>query len=100
MVTYGAMGRKPIGIPSSLFIFKDIHLHGFWIAAWSDTHPEEKKKMLDDLCERIASGEFKEPPVEKISWTNKTKEEELKLAVEKSQQGFSGKKYIFVMEDT
>lgn len=92
------MARQPLKIPAGLFIFSDIHLHGFWMSAWSDKHPEEKQTMVDELFGYIKSGEFKDIPVEETVWRNDTKVEELKEAINRSGQGFGGKKQVFIFE--
>ena len=32
MVTYGGMSMKPVSVPTSLLIFKDLRLRGFWMS--------------------------------------------------------------------
>jgi hypothetical protein len=32
LVTYGGMSMKPVTLPTSLFIFKDLHARGFWLS--------------------------------------------------------------------
>jgi trans-2-enoyl-CoA reductase len=98
VVTYGAMARQPVTLSASALIFKDIHAHGFWVSRWSDKHPEEKKKMVEEIFGLVQAGEFKDVPVEKTLWKDDTKEEELIAAVERSGQGFGGKKQVFVFE--
>lgn len=46
VVTYGAMARKPITMPSSLFIFKDIKLRGFWLSKWLETHSAAERDAM------------------------------------------------------
>ncbi|KAG0132036.1 hypothetical protein HOY82DRAFT_518394 [Tuber indicum] len=99
LVTYGAMSKKPLTLGASLLIFKDLHFHGFWVSRWSDQHPAEKEAMLEEISRYISSGELKDVPMETTVWKRDTKEEELKAAIERSTQGFGGKKQIFVFED-
>ena len=99
VVTYGAMARQPVMLAASALIFKDIHAHGFWVSRWSDQNPAEKKAMVEEIFGYIQKGEFKEVPMEKTVWNNKTKEEDLKAAVAKSGQAFGGKKQVFIFED-
>ena len=30
LVSYGAMSKQPLSLPTSLFIFKNLTAHGFW----------------------------------------------------------------------
>jgi trans-2-enoyl-CoA reductase len=93
------MSKKPFTLGASHFIFQDLHFHGFWAATWSVKHPEEKKAMLDEIFGYMESGKLKDVPFDITVWKWDTKEEELKAAVERSGQGFHGKKQIFVFED-
>ena len=93
------MSKKPLTLGAGLLIFRDLHFHGFWVSRWSDQHPVEKEAMLGEIFRYIASGELKDVPMETTAWKRDTKEEELKAAIERSTQGFSGKKQVFVFED-
>src|SRR5580658_1253288 len=53
IVTYGAMAREPLMIPATPLIFKGLTAKGFWVSNWHQSHPEERKKELAWLCERI-----------------------------------------------
>jgi len=98
IVTYGAMAKKPVTVPASLFIFKDISCHGFWVSVWSDRFPKEKEEMVNEIFELYKSGQFKDVPIEKAVWKDDSEQSELIKAIEKSQAGFGGKKQVFVFE--
>lgn len=54
MVTYGGMSKKPIQVPTSLFIFKNIQLKGFWMSNWIQQNSDvERQKMMDELADLI-----------------------------------------------
>jgi len=56
MVTYGGMSLKPVIIPSSLFIFNDINLKGFWMSQWYESHTlEERINLLNKFIQLIDS---------------------------------------------
>ncbi|KAK6142079.1 hypothetical protein DH2020_012181 [Rehmannia glutinosa] len=60
MVTYGGMSRKPITVPTSAFIFKDLSLRGFWLQKWmSSDKAKECRDMIDYLLSLTRSGELK-----------------------------------------
>jgi len=65
MVTYGAASYRPVQIPSSLLIFNQINLTGFWLPKWLEETPVEKKhqvlqKIVESLslCEYMIFGEL------------------------------------------
>jgi len=50
LVSYGAMSREPVTLPTSLFIFKDLTLRGFWMTRWNEhASSKDREQMLDDL---------------------------------------------------
>lgn len=54
VVTYGAMSRKPITIPSSMLLFRDIRFRGFWLHQWNQEHTlEERQKMFSTLLDMM-----------------------------------------------
>eukprot|EP01111_Echinosteliopsis_oligospora_P014928 TRINITY_DN5748_c0_g1_i1.p1 TRINITY_DN5748_c0_g1~~TRINITY_DN5748_c0_g1_i1.p1 ORF type:complete len:367 (-),score=125.73 TRINITY_DN5748_c0_g1_i1:66-1166(-) len=59
-VTYGAMSKQPVNLPASLFIFKNISSHGFWLSRWVDSHSqEERKQMIEKLSNFVKDGKLK-----------------------------------------
>ena len=46
LVSYGAMSKEPLSLPTSLFIFKNLTCHGFWQSRWYEDASEEKKRGL------------------------------------------------------
>ncbi|KAL2038808.1 hypothetical protein N7G274_008566 [Stereocaulon virgatum] len=100
MVTYGAMSRSPMRIGASMLIFKDLKFKGFWVSRWSDQHPEEKKKTVDEILDLIRRGEFKDMPMVEVPWNWDTKKEELVHAVQGTLEGFRKGKGVFVFGDT
>ena len=68
LVTYGGMAKLPLQLPTASLIFKDIKFSGFWVSKWSDRHPEEKKRTVEEILEWTRRGEFKDVPVQKVDW--------------------------------
>jgi len=54
LVTYGAMSTRPIEIPASTLIFKNIQLRGFWFARWLQEHSvQEKQEMFNTVWDLL-----------------------------------------------
>ncbi|TKA65264.1 hypothetical protein B0A55_10442 [Friedmanniomyces simplex] len=100
MVTYGAMSKKPVSIPTGLLIFKDIHFDGFWVSKWSDANPKEKEVCIREVLSLMRQGKFKDVPMSPVTWNHNTKQEELVDAVQGTLEGFRSGKGIFVFGDT
>jgi trans-2-enoyl-CoA reductase len=60
LVTYGGMSKRPITIPTSLLIFNDIQLRGFWLTKWVQEHSqEERAKAIEELSDLVRQGKLK-----------------------------------------
>ncbi|EAU34711.1 conserved hypothetical protein [Aspergillus terreus NIH2624] len=98
MVTYGAMSKQPVALPSGLLIFKNLVFEGFWVSKWGDKHPQLKENTINDVLELTRAGKFKDIPVEEIKWSWETEGPELAAGVQETMSGFrSGKgllKYV------
>ncbi|KAI9820334.1 MAG: mitochondrial 2-enoyl thioester reductase [Pycnora praestabilis] len=100
LVTYGAMSKQPLMLPTGLLIFKNIVFDGFWVSRWSDANPEEKKRTVEAVLNLTRAGKFRDTPVVEVPWGGETKEEELKEAVQGTLEGFRKGKGVFVFGDT
>ncbi|KAK9481203.1 hypothetical protein V1514DRAFT_323229 [Lipomyces japonicus] len=100
LVSYGGMARKPVTVPVSLLIFKDIHLHGYWLSRWSDAHPDEKETVVNQIFDWINQGKLKHVPVNTWSWTDDLSDDErlqvFKHAVKTYIDGAHGVKQVLV----
>lgn len=94
MVTYGGMSKEPVTIPTSLFIFKNLHCTGFWLNKWFTNRPvEDRESIYHELFEIIRKGAFKEPFHEK--WSFALDETELcTIASRSSNANTSGKRIL------
>lgn len=99
-VTYGAMSKKPLELPASLLIFKNIHFDGFWVSKWAQQNPEEKKKTVDHVLDLTRQGKFKDTPMDEIKWEWDTPGETLIDAVKDTLGGYRKGKSIFVFGKT
>jgi mitochondrial enoyl-[acyl-carrier protein] reductase / trans-2-enoyl-CoA reductase len=46
LVSYGAMSKQPLSLPTSLFIFKNLSSHGFWQSRWYKERSREERENL------------------------------------------------------
>lgn len=54
LVSYGAMAKQPLSLPTSLFIFKNLTSHGFWQTQWySKKSAEERAQLMQTLVNLI-----------------------------------------------
>ncbi|KAK6429967.1 mitochondrial 2-enoyl thioester reductase [Oleoguttula sp. CCFEE 5521] len=100
MVTYGAMSKQPVTLPTPLLIFKNISFDGFWVSKWSDRNPEEKKRCVDEILDLTREGKFKDTPMAPVHWDATTKQDELVNAVQGTLEGYRNGKGIFVFGET
>lgn len=91
MVTYGGMSKRPVTIPTSAFIFKNLKFVGFWMTAWYSRASElDKEKMLSELINMMCETRLR-APVHKFVHFERYKEA---LENTLSSKGSSGFKYI------
>ncbi|KAL2062367.1 hypothetical protein VTL71DRAFT_6633 [Oculimacula yallundae] len=100
LVTYGAMSKQPLMLPTGLLIFKDIKFSGYWVSRWSDKNPVEKKRTVEEVLDLIREGKFKDIPVQELRWDWGTEEAKLKDAVQGTLGGFRAGKGVFVYGET
>jgi mitochondrial enoyl-[acyl-carrier protein] reductase / trans-2-enoyl-CoA reductase len=74
VVSYGAMSKQPITIDTSQFIFRNIHLTGYWHSRWmvqQQHHNNIENKlttdlrltMMNELVDAVLDGKLECPPV-------------------------------------
>lgn len=57
LVSYGAMSKEPLSLPTSLFIFRNLTCHGFWQTRWYDQKTlDERLQMMHTLTGLIREG--------------------------------------------
>ena len=50
MITFGAMSRQPMRVPSGIFSPVPVTLRGFWMTAWhKERSDEERMAMFKEL---------------------------------------------------
>lgn len=100
LVTYGAMSKQPVMLPTGLLIFKDLRFNGFWLSRWANADRNAKKKTVDEILGLIKEGKFRDAPLQEVKWDWDTQDKVLKEAVQGTLTGFRAGKGIFVFGET
>ena len=59
LVNYGAMSGEPCMVSPRSFVFRDITLRGFWLAAWfRKAPPERQREVFGELVRLIAANQL------------------------------------------
>lgn len=56
LVTYGAMAKRPLTLPASFHIFRNLTSHGFWLSRWYKDIGEGQIRLVEELARTMASG--------------------------------------------
>jgi len=100
LVTYGAMSKQPVQLPTGLLIFKNIHFDGFWVSKWSERNYEDKKNTVKHVLDLTREGKFKDIPVQEVKWEWETKQDGLVDAVQGTLEGYRKGKGVFIFGKT
>lgn len=95
MVTYGAMSKQPVALPSGLLIFKNLVFDGFWVSRWGDKNPELKENTIKDVLQLTRVGRFKDIPVDDVKWSWEAEGPELAESVQGTLGGYRSGKGVF-----
>ncbi|KAF8227523.1 NAD(P)-binding protein [Tricholoma matsutake] len=103
LVSYGAMSRQPLSLPTSLFLFNNLTAHGFWQTRWNQYKSHvEKENIMQQLVELISEGKLKEPAHEIIHVSARDTDEEagekVREAIRKMSGGQYGKKVLLKLD--
>ncbi|KAI9064131.1 NAD(P)-binding protein [Trametes sanguinea] len=94
IVSYGAMSKKPLSLPTSLFIFKNLCAQGFWQSRWYQQHSRQER---ENLMKTLADFKLKEPEHEILDLSaepsDETATQRLRDVLVRMEQGF-GKKVL------
>ncbi|KAK7030773.1 mitochondrial putative trans-2-enoyl-CoA reductase [Favolaschia claudopus] len=105
LVSYGAMSKQPLSLPTSLFIFKNLTSAGFWQSRWYKTHPrEDKESLMKTLVDLVAQRKLQAPEHEIVTIAAGDSDEVAGQRVRdifaKISQGQYGKKVLLKFETT
>ncbi|KAH7927226.1 NAD(P)-binding protein [Leucogyrophana mollusca] len=105
LVSYGAMSKEPLSLPTSLFIFKNLTCHGFWQSRWYLRRtPKERERLFKTLASLMCNGKLKGPEHEVlvVSGTDEDNQASLKIrdTMARLARGKFGKKLLLKIEET
>ncbi|KAG1834994.1 hypothetical protein DFJ58DRAFT_821102 [Suillus subalutaceus] len=105
LVSYGAMSKEPLSLPTSLFIFKNLTCHGFWQTRWySDKSLEQRQELLKTLTALMRDGKLLDPDHEVFTIggteSDVSASEKIRNLVARLGQGKYGKKVLLRVEET
>ncbi|KAI8985562.1 NAD(P)-binding protein [Trametes punicea] len=92
LISYGAMSKQPLLLPTSLFIFKNLCAQGFWQSSWYRKHTRQER---ENLMKTLADFKLKEPDHEILDLSMEDSDEaatqRLREVLTKMEHGFSKK---------
>jgi len=105
LVSYGAMSKDPLSLPTSLFIFRNLTCHGFWQTRWYDQKTlDERLQMMHTLTGLIREGKLDSPEHEILvigsQESDSDAREKICTAMSRLASGKYGKKVLLKVEET
>ncbi|KAG0686315.1 mitochondrial 2-enoyl thioester reductase [Pichia californica] len=67
LLTYGGMSMKPVILPTSLFIFKNLTAKGFWITGNITRFPNSRLETIEAVIKMMEDGDIVEPSYEETN---------------------------------
>ncbi|KIM90612.1 hypothetical protein PILCRDRAFT_812366 [Piloderma croceum F 1598] len=103
LVSYGAMSKQPLSLPTSLFIFKNLKSVGYWQSRWyTERTKEEREKLMEVLVGLMREGKLKEPEHEIVTLGAGESDEEasnkVRDVMKNIMEGQYGKKVLLRLE--
>ncbi|KAI0923899.1 hypothetical protein AcV5_009313 [Taiwanofungus camphoratus] len=100
VVSYGAMSKQPLSLPTSAFIFKNLTAHGFWQTRWYEAHSREEREAM---MRTLAGLKLKEPAHEIVTLEGRLSDEEVgrkvRDVIARIGEGKYGRKVLLRIED-
>jgi len=82
LVTYGGMGREPVTLSTSAFVFQSLHAAGFWVSRWYSEHPvDDRVAMWRQVIEMYDRKQMSLPQLATVTWRRSTPLAELREKV-------------------
>ncbi|KAI0313272.1 hypothetical protein OF83DRAFT_1142143 [Amylostereum chailletii] len=105
LVSYGAMSKQPLSLPTSLYIFKNLKSHGFWQSRWYDRHSrKDRERLVEELVRMMSEGQLAGPKHEVVTIDRGESDSEATRKVRdvfaKISEGTKGTKVLLHLEET
>lgn len=96
LLTYGGMSMKPVILPTSLFIFKNLTAKGFWITGNIKRFPNSRAETIDAVIKMMEEGDLVEPKYNetKVDLSTVSDADFLNAFVESLKNSKSGKQLV------
>jgi trans-2-enoyl-CoA reductase len=96
LLTYGGMSMKPVAIPTTLFIFKNLTAKGFWITANMKSLPGSREDTIKEVLKLMEEGVLTEPHYNetKVNLESLTDEELLNIFLNGFKNTKNGKQIL------
>ncbi|KAK2463717.1 hypothetical protein APHAL10511_004468 [Amanita phalloides] len=103
LVSYGAMSKQPLRLPTSLFIFKNLKAHGFWQSRWYEERSQfEHEDLIQKLVQLITNDMLAPPAHDIVTISSHESLEEagkrIRFIFSQLSAGFHGKKVLLKLE--
>lgn len=94
MLTYGAMSMKPVSLPTSLFIFKNLTAKGFWVTGNIKRVPGSRESTVAAVMKMMEDGDLKDTKYDETEIDLESLDDDKFLEAFKSALGKHGKQLI------
>ncbi|KAF7796817.1 hypothetical protein EIP86_008001 [Pleurotus ostreatoroseus] len=99
LVSYGAMSKQPLSLPTSAFIFKNLKCHGFWQSRWNKEHSRQERETLYGNMTKMKLQESEHEILTiPASDNDNTATQRIRDIFQKLSQGQYGKKVLLKIE--
>ena len=86
-ITYGAMAKRPLKVPNSFLIFRDLRIQGLWLSKWLNSTSRQVMETVYGKLAEMMIHENLHQPIDSIF-----RPEEIKFAIKRSMEtGRKGK---------
>jgi len=100
LVSYGAMSKKPLGLPTGALIFRGLVARGFWMSRWYEEHAREEREAL---LRELVGMQLQEPRHSVFTvqggWSDEDAGKRVREALGAGGRGTGGEKVLLRIED-